>query len=262
MFVIPRPGHVRIVAPDPGDPHTEVTPDLLSAAVEQALGRPVALHSPRWLTRFGDAARQATDYVRGNVVLAGDAAHIHPPAGSAGINVALDDAVNLGWKLAATVRGTAPPVLLTSYHTERHAAGARVLANTRAQALLGDLPQPVTDLLTRVASHPAGTLALAEILTGLDTRYDLGGDDPQLGRFVPGLTLPSGRGALLNHAPDSRVDSLSSDGPPMLVRPDGHVAWVSSGGDDEGLSEALDRWFGRPPTSESTPPAEPVRQSA
>jgi 2-polyprenyl-6-methoxyphenol hydroxylase-like FAD-dependent oxidoreductase len=106
--------------------------------VDDTLGRHVELRTARWLTRFGNAARQAAEYIRGRVILAGDAAHIHPPAGAIGVNVALDDAFNLGWKLAATVRGAAPAHLLASYHTERHTAGAHVLANTQAQVLLGD----------------------------------------------------------------------------------------------------------------------------
>src|SRR6185312_13789571 len=104
----------------------------------RALGRDVEMTDPRWLTRFGDAARQAERYVSGRVVLAGDAAHIHPPAGAQGLNVGLQDAFNLGWKLAAQVRGWAPAGLLETYHTERHAAGARVLLNTRAQVALAE----------------------------------------------------------------------------------------------------------------------------
>ncbi|MEV7027564.1 FAD-dependent monooxygenase, partial [Kitasatospora sp. NPDC093558] len=145
VFAIPRPGYVRIVTADrqppaekadKADRDAPVTLDLLQAAVDDALGRHVELRSARWLTRFGNAARQAAEYVRGRIVLAGDAAHVHPPSGAIGVNVALDDAFNLGWKLAATVRGTAPTHLLDSYHAERHRAGADVLAGTRAQVLL------------------------------------------------------------------------------------------------------------------------------
>jgi 2-polyprenyl-6-methoxyphenol hydroxylase-like FAD-dependent oxidoreductase len=139
VIVIPRPGHVRIITADrqpPADRDAPVTLDQLQTAVDEALGRHVGLRAARWLTRFGNAARQAAEYVRARVILAGDAAHIHPPAGAIGVNVALDDAFNLGWKLAATVRGTAPAHLLGSYHAERHQAGARILANTQAQVLL------------------------------------------------------------------------------------------------------------------------------
>ena len=167
--------------------------------MDDALGRHVRLRAARWLTRFGDAARQAAEYVRGRVVLAGDAAHIHPPAGAIGVNVALDDAFNLGWKLAAAVRGEAPDHLLGSYHTERHPAGAKISANTQAQVLLdnpGDRLGPLTDLLTRVAAHPAGNRAFAEIITGLDTRYDMDqqADHPWLGRLAPNLELTTDAG--------------------------------------------------------------------
>jgi 2-polyprenyl-6-methoxyphenol hydroxylase-like FAD-dependent oxidoreductase len=284
VFVIPRPGYVRIVTADPRPPvdkDTPVTLDLLEAAVEQALGRRVELRAARWLTRFGDAARQADRYVRDRVILAGDAAHIHPPAGAIGINVALDDAFNLGWKLAAVVRRTAPADLLDSYHHERHAAGAHVLANTRAQALLAeadDRLEPLTDLLTRVAGHPDGNRAFTEIVTGLDTRYDMHADPthPWLGRLAPNLPLATengdtdvvellatGRGLLINLTGGSAVPEAASawadrldivdarcpDQPglrAMLVRPDGHAAWVQTveHGDTDGLRQALRHWYG------------------
>jgi 2-polyprenyl-6-methoxyphenol hydroxylase-like FAD-dependent oxidoreductase len=280
VVVIPRPGYVRIITADrrpPADRDTAVTLGLLQTAVADALGRPVALRAARWLTRFGNAARQASEYVRGRVILAGDAAHIHPPAGAVGVNVALDDAVNLGWKLAATVRGSAPAHLLASYHTERHRAGAHVLANTRAQALLGeadDRIRPVADLFTRVAGHPAGNRALAEVVTALDTRYDMVPDTghPWLGRLVPDLPLTtdagdtgvsalltSGRGLLVDLTGDGdprtaaagwadRVDIVAATCPghpelrAVLLRPDGHAAWI--GGPRDGLRQALRHWYG------------------
>lgn len=284
VFAIPRPGYVRIITSDrqpPADKDTPVTLDLLQTAVDDALGRHVELHAARWLTRFGNAARQASEYVRGRVVLAGDAAHIHPPAGAIGVNVALDDAFNLGWKLAATVRGTAPAHLLASYHAERHTAGAHVLANTQAQVLFGDTDgrlAPVTDLLTRVARHPAGNRALTETVTGLDTRYEMhpDTDHPWLGRLAPDLALTrgdghtrlaalltSGRGALLDLTAgrtirDSaagwadRVDIVTATCPghpdlhAILLRPDGHTAWLRTSGHDhaDGLHQALQHWHG------------------
>ena len=201
VVVIPRPGYVRIITADrqPPDRDAPVTLDLLQTAVDKAIGRHVGLRAARWLTRFGNAARQAAEYVRGRVILAGDAAHIHPPAGAIGVNVALDDAFNLGWKLAATVRGTAPAHLLESYHAERHQAGAHILANTQAQVLLdgtGDRLGPLTDLLTRVARHPEGNRAFAEIITGLDARYDMYPDTAHhwLGRLAPNLRLTTQAG--------------------------------------------------------------------
>jgi 2-polyprenyl-6-methoxyphenol hydroxylase-like FAD-dependent oxidoreductase len=202
VLAIPRPGYARIITADrrpPADQDAPVTLALLQSAVDDALGRHVELRAARWLTRFGNAARQAVEYVRGRVILAGDAAHIHPPAGAIGVNVALDDAFNLGWKLAATVRGTGPPHLLDSYHSERHPAGAQVLANTQAQVLLDTEAErlgPLVDLLTRVASHPAGNRALAEMVTGLDTRYDMRqrADHPWLGRLAPNIALAADSG--------------------------------------------------------------------
>ncbi|MFD7905459.1 FAD-dependent monooxygenase [Kitasatospora sp. NPDC059747] len=288
VFAIPRPGYVRVITTDrrpPADQDTPVTLDLLQTAVDEALGRHVELRAPRWLTRFGDAARQAAEYVRGRIVLAGDAAHIHPPAGAIGVNLALDDAFNLGWKLAATVRGTAPAHLLDSYHAERHAAGAHVLANTRAQVLLGepgapgDRLAPLTDLLTRVARHPDGNRALAETVTGLDTRYETLPDTghPWLGRLAPDLTLTTGhgrtrlsellapgRGVLLDLTGGTdvrataagwadRVDLVTATCPDhpdldaVLLRPDGHTAWLRTAEDDDGtdgLRQALRHWYG------------------
>ncbi|MBO3744784.1 FAD-dependent monooxygenase [Streptosporangiaceae bacterium NEAU-GS5] len=295
VFVIPRPGYVRMITADqapPPDKDDPVTLDMFQAAVDAALGRHVELRAARWLTRFGDAARQASDYVRGRIVLAGDAAHIHPPAGAIGVNVALDDAFNLGWKLAATLRG-GPAHLLGTYHTERHTAGAHVLANTQAQVLLanaGDRLGPLVDLLTRVAGHPAGNRALAETVTGLDTRYAMRPESghPWLGRLAPNLTLTSDGGAtnlaidlatLLSAGRWLLLDLTGSNaiGPSatgwtgidvvhatcpghpdlhgILLRPDGHTAWLSTGGHEslhgslreslhEGLHEALEHWFG------------------
>ena len=285
VLAIPRPGYLRVITADrrpPADQDAPVTLAMLQDAVDHVLGRHVGLRTARWLTRFGNAARQAAEYVRGRVMLAGDAAHIHPPAGAIGVNVALDDAFNLGWKLAAAVRGEAPGHLLDSYHTERHPAGAHVLASTQAQVLLdteADRLRPLVDLLTRVAAHPAGNRAFAETVTGLDTRYDMGeqADHPWLGRLTPNLvlitdaghtdlaaqlTLAAGRPLLLDLTqphPDppqprahaqaeatairqaaapwaDRVGTVRAACPArpdlraVLVRPDGHTAWLSTAG--------------------------------
>jgi len=269
LFVIPRPGYVRIVVREddpPADKDTPVTLDRLQSQVDSVLGRHVELRAPRWLTRFGDAARLAERYREGRVLLAGDAAHIHPPAGAIGVNVALDDAFNLGWKLAATVRGTAPDGLLDTYHAERHAAGEHILANTRAQVALEEAgPEPLADLMRRVAVHPAGKRALAEIITGLDARYEPG-DHPWLGRLAPDIPLQGpvahlaallhpGRPVLLDLTEGRRfaawapgIDVVTaqstSDVLALLLRPDGHVAWLTTGADDTGLAEAVRRWVG------------------
>jgi 2-polyprenyl-6-methoxyphenol hydroxylase-like FAD-dependent oxidoreductase len=277
VFVIPRPGYVRIVVREddpPSDRDTPVTLELLQAQVDAVLGRHVELRAPRWLSRFGDAARLADRYRAGRVLLAGDAAHIHPPAGAIGVNVALDDAFNLGWKLAATVRGTAPEGLLDTYHDERHAAGTRILANTRAQVALEEAgAEPLADLMRRVAAHPAGNRALAEIITGLDARYAPDGH-PWLGRLAPDVPLTvsgretrlaallhSGRPVLLDLTLSGSfaawspgievvgaVSPSTSDIEVVLLRPDGHVAWVGTpGSGDAGLAEAVRRWIGDVP---------------
>jgi 2-polyprenyl-6-methoxyphenol hydroxylase-like FAD-dependent oxidoreductase len=281
VFVIPRPGYVRIVVREddpPADKYAPVTLERLQAQVDAVLGRHVELRSPRWLTRFGDAARLATHYREGRVLLAGDAAHIHPPAGAIGVNVALDDAFNLGWKLAATVLGTAPEGLLDTYHAERHAAGSRILANTRAQVALDEAAdEPLADLMRRVAAHPAGNRALAEIITGLDACYEPGGH-PWLGRLAPDVPLVVGSvethlaallhpgrpvlldltGSLAAWSPAVEVvvaaSPSTSDVDAVLLRPDGHVAWVGTpGSGDEGLAEAVHRWIG-----DAAPPALPL----
>ncbi|MBB6171633.1 2-polyprenyl-6-methoxyphenol hydroxylase-like FAD-dependent oxidoreductase [Nocardiopsis mwathae] len=287
VFAIPRPGYVRLITEDPHPPadrHAPVTLDRLQAAVDDALGRHVALTDPLWLTRFGDAARQAARYRSGRILLAGDAAHIHPPAGAIGLNIALDDAVNLGWKLAAVVHGTMPDPLLDTYHDERHPAGADVLAATRAQIILGrpdPALDPLKDLLTRLLTRPEANRALTETLTGLDTRYDVGAAAPEahpwLGRLVPDLNLHTSAGAIrlsaalaagrpvllgLTAASDrglaaaarsydvAVIDARCPDHPgagAVLVRPDGHAAWVrTTAGDASGdLDTALRRWCAR-----------------
>lgn len=283
VLVIPRPGYVRVITADPAPPADRdavVTLDDLRAAVRHALGRDVPMANPRWLTRFGDAARQAERYVTGRVVLAGDAAHIHPPAGAQGLNVGIQDAFNLGWKLAAAVRGWAPPGLLDTYHTERHPAGARVLFNTRAQMALADPDEriePLRRLFSELARFEPVRRHLAEMVTGVETRCEVneGDADPLLGRLAPNLHLataagPStvcellhrGRGVLLDLANRGdlraeaagwaeRVDMVAASGPSraacdgLLIRPDGYTAWVAMDG-PTGLRAALARWFGAP----------------
>lgn len=281
VFVIPRPGYVRIVLDEPAPPTERDEPVRLAyfhQTLAEVLGRPVGLANPRWLTRFSDAARQADRYVAGRVVLAGDAAHIHPPAGAVGVNVALADAVNLGWKLAATALGSAPDGLLDSYHQERHEVGERVLRTTRAQAILGrsdpDL-DPVRHLLGELTDLPPVGKHIAELATGVSTRYDpkILGDHPWLGRLAPNLELTTGdhrasvaellrtaRPVLLtvgDHTPPAgmtgRVDTYhvhfrdQPDLEGLLIRPDGHTAWIRTRTDPQPvdtLTTAMATWFG------------------
>jgi rifampicin monooxygenase len=229
-------------------------------------GTDLGLHSPRWLTRFGDATRLAERYRVGRVLLAGDAAHIHPPMGGQGLNLGIQDAFNLGWKLAGAVNGWAPDGLLDTYHTERHPVAADVLDNTRAQAeLLSPEPgaQAVRRLLAELMDFEDVNRYLIEKITAIGIRYDFGDDHPLVGRRLRDVGLErgrlyalmhGGRGLLLDQTGRlsvadwaDRVDrvvdvSEELDVPAVLLRPDGHVAWV--GQDQADLVSQLRRWFG------------------
>ncbi|WP_442934918.1 FAD-dependent monooxygenase [Micromonospora sp. CPCC 205558] len=231
-------------------------------------GTDFGVHSPRWLSRFGDATRLAEQYRVGRVLLAGDAAHIHPPIGGQGLNLGVQDAVNLGWKLAAQVRGWAPETLLDTYQAERHPVAAEVLDNTRAQTeLLSTEPgaQAVRRLLTELMDLDDVNLHLLKKITAIGIRYDFGDGPDLLGRRLPDIDvkhghlyglLHRGRGLLLDRTErltvggwSDRVDHLADstaalDVPGLLLRPDGHVAWI--GDDQQDLDHHLARWFGRP----------------
>src|SRR5690606_26081477 len=238
-------------------------------------GTDFGVHSPRWLSRFGDATRQAERYRAGRVLLAGDAAHIHPPTGGQGLNLGVQDAVNLGWKLAATVNGWAPEGLLDTYHDERHPVGAAVLANTRAQiALMRTDPGTVAlrELFTKLMGLDEVNRYITGMITAVDVRYDVGDGDGDgqdhelLGRRLRDVALKrgrlyelmhGGRGLLLDTTGGltvsgwaDRVDHVvdAGDGldvPALLLRPDGHVVWV--GERQDALEECVRRWFGVPP---------------
>ncbi|GAA4780562.1 rifampin monooxygenase [Actinomycetospora chlora] len=231
-------------------------------------GTDFGVHSPRWMSRFGDATRQAERYRVGRVLLAGDAAHVHPPAGGQGLNLGVQDAVNLGWKLAAVVDGWAPDGLLDSYEAERHPVAAEVLDNTRAQmVLMSSEPgaMAVRRLVAELMEFEDVNRHLTEKIVGLGVRYDLGGDHPLVGRRQRDVAvgagrlyalLHDGRGLLLDRTGElsvagwsDRVDHVVDatagiDVPALLLRPDGYVAWV--GDDQASLDAAVRRWFGVP----------------
>ncbi|MGW0499662.1 FAD-dependent monooxygenase [Streptomyces sp. NPDC003007] len=254
----------------------------VAAGWQRLTGEDISHGEPLWVSAFGDATRLATEYRRGRVLLAGDAAHVHLPAGGLGMNTGIQDAFNLGWKLAAVVRGQAPDALLDTYHDERHAVGSRLLNNTRAQGLLflgGTEMQPLRDVMGELTEHEVVHRHLAGMVSGLEIRYPTGpGDHPLLGLRLPDLELAdetgpttvfallrTGRGLVLDLTDDAsvrrstrpwadRVDVVTAKPAAdasvprvdaVLVRPDGHVAWAAPGGQEE-LTDALGRWFGAP----------------
>lgn len=254
----------------------------VAAGWQRLTGQDISGATAIWASAFGNATRQVTEYRRGNVLLAGDAAHIHLPAGGQGMNTSIQDATNLGWKLAAVVNGTAPVGLLDTYHDERHPVGRRLLMNTQAQGLLflsGDVVQPLRDVMTELMGFEDVSRHLVGLVSGLEIRYDVGdGDHPLLGLRMPACELAgpagpvktpellhAGRGLLLDLADSAelramasgwtdRVDVVTTTAPAdarpeslagvsaVLLRPDGHVTWVAPGTAD--LVTALRRWFG------------------
>ncbi len=257
----------------------------LSEALLTVYGTDFGVHSPTWISRFTDMTRQAAAYRAGRVLLAGDAAHVHSPAGGQGLSLGMQDAVNLGWKLAQVVNRISPESLLDTYQDERHPVAARTLRYTMAQSTLqrrDERMQALVDLLSELASMDEPRRQLVGTSSGLDIRYDLGQGHPLLGRRMPDLDLVVADGplrvfellhgakpALLNLAgPDrfdigpwtDRVQLIDAEyaGPwelpvlgavtapaAVLIRPDGYVAWVGEP-PDPGLPDALSTWFGEP----------------
>ncbi|MBF6170696.1 FAD-dependent oxidoreductase [Nocardia blacklockiae] len=273
----PMPGRFLTVEVDgpPQDRDAPVTAAELQASLRRVSGVPVRVTAVKSATRFTDNTRQATDYRRGRVLLAGDAAHVHSPFGGQGLNLGIGDAVNLGWKLAAVVAGWAPAGLLGTYTAERHPIGAWVLEWTRAQVSVMRLDARsramravVAELL---ATRDGATTVYAKI-SGVLHRYDLGGGHELVGAAAPDVELSDGtrlgehcgdgRAVLLDLADSAEVRAVAApwaarvrvvtakpaqprDLSAMLVRPDGVVAWASDTGAD-GLAAALLRWFGKP----------------
>ena len=257
----------------------------LSEALIAVYGTDYGVHSPTSISRFTDMTRQAASYRDRRVLLAGDAAHVHFPVGGQGLNIGVQDAVNLGWKLAQVVKETSPESLLDTYHAERHPVAARVLRNTMAQTALlshGERIEALRDTMSELLSMDEPRKRFAAMMSGLDIHYDLGEGHPLLGRRMPDLDLVTANGPL-------RVFTLLHDARPVLlnlgepggfditpwadrvqlinakyagvwelpvlgavtaptavlIRPDGHVAWVGDG-TDTGLRDALTTWFGSP----------------
>jgi len=264
-------GFYRVVVPADGiagDRSVPPTFEEVKRQLKATAGTDFGVHSPRWISRFGDATRQAERYRVGRVLLAGDAAHIHPPMGGQGLNLGIQDAFNLGWKLAAAINGWAPETLLDSYHEERHPVAEAVLDNTRAQAeVMSSEPGPlaVRRLLSELMDFEEVNRYLVEKIIAIAIRYDFGEGHDLLGRRMRDVELKhgrlyglmhAGRGLLLDQTGQlsvagwaDRVDhvvdvSEELDVPGVLLRPDGHVAWA--GEDQQELLAHLPKWFGAP----------------
>jgi 2-polyprenyl-6-methoxyphenol hydroxylase-like FAD-dependent oxidoreductase len=266
----------------------EPTLSDLKTALHAVYGTDYGIHSPAWISRFTDVTRQAASYRAGRVLLAGDAAHIHAPVGGQGLNIGVQDAVNLGWKLAQVVKGLSSDELLDTYHDERHPVAARVLRTTMAQMpLIGatnDRIKALHETVTELLGMDEPRKRFAAMMSGLDIRYDLGGGHPLIGRRMPDLDLQAEGGplrvySLLHQArpvllnlgerggfdvgpwPRVQLIDASHDGVwelpvvgevpaprAVLIRPDGYVAWAGEPA-DAALAHALTRWFGEPTTA-------------
>jgi 3-(3-hydroxy-phenyl)propionate hydroxylase len=285
-------GRVRVVLTEPQvGSASEPALDDLSEALIAVYGTDYGIHSPTWISRFTDMTRQAAAYRERRVLLAGDAAHVHPPVGGQGLNIGVQDAVNLGWKLAQVVKRVSPESLLDTYHSERHPVAARVLRNTMAQIALrrpDDRTKALGEIVCELLGMDEPRRRLAGMLSGLDVHYDVGGGHPLLGRRMPDLDLLTADGpvrvftllhdarpVLLNLGEPGgfditpwadRVRSIHAryagswelpvigavPGPAIvLIRPDGYVAWVGNRS-QPGLAEALTAWFGPPTAAQRT----------
>ena len=288
-----------VLTEHPVGPDSEPTLRDVSEALIAVYGTDFGIHSPTWISRFTDMTRQAAAYRAGRVLLAGDAAHVHPPVGGQGLNIGVQDAVNLGWKLAQVVKQTSPPSLLDTYHAERHPVAARVLRNTMAQVALrrpDERTKALGGYFSELVSMDEPRRRWGAEISGLGVRYDLGEGHPLLGRRMPDLDLVTRNGPLrvfsLLHAARPVLLNFGEPGgfdvtpwadrvqlidakyvgtwelpvvgavtapTAALVRPDGYVAWV---GDlaQVGLADALTTWFG-PPTAPTRPsrPRSPPR---
>jgi 2-polyprenyl-6-methoxyphenol hydroxylase-like FAD-dependent oxidoreductase len=278
MYTYQKPGTIAMVDFDGGAFHRTqpLSLDHVQAILRRVSGTDVTLTELLLATTWTDRACQATAYRNGRVLLAGDAAHIHSPLGGQGLNLGLGDAINLGWKLAATIRGSAPVGLLDSYAAERHPVGAKVLDWSRAQVAIMR-PSPSSRALEAIfrdlIDTQDGATYFAERVWGIDLRYDLGGDHPLIGRSAPDFALADGtklgdhlrqgKGVLLDFAEGSKLPEFQCVFAPqithiaskaedrlglaaVLVRPDGVVAWVGNAvTDDQAMTQAASQWFGK-----------------
>ena len=273
-------GRVRAVLEEKQVQTEEPSSDDLRAALVGAYGTDFGAQDATWISRFSDMARQAATYRRGRVLVAGDAAHVHSPKGGQGLNIGVQDAVNLGWKLAQVVKGISRESLLDTYHAERHPIGARVLRDTLAQTAADRTDarsEALRESMAEMLRIDDVRKRIAGRMSGLDIHYDLGDGHPLVGRRMPDLELTNGRRvfSLLHEArpvflnlgepasfdisswaaPVRRVDAgyrgawalpvIGAVPAPaaVLIRPDGYVAWASDRTDD-GLHEALRTWCG------------------
>lgn len=269
-MVVYGPGPQRVLTVEFDGPPTDRDRPLDRAEIEASLrrvsGTDVVVNALIAGTRWTDNTRQATRYREGSVLLAGDAAHVHPPFGGQGLNLGFQDAANLGWKLAATIAGWAPEGLLDTYHEERAPVAATALANTRAQiALMRPDPQTsaLRELFTELLAYDEPNAHVSRLMTGVDRPYPIPGEHPEAGRVAADRPVGAARlyellrtpgGLLLDATPDGAATRLAAGwagrvtavpGPEnLLVRPDGVVAW--GGPALDGLDKALETWFGRP----------------
>src|SRR5260221_4539941 len=285
VVVYAKGGTVGVMLTEPHIGTSEPTLHDLSEGLIAVYGTDYGIHSPTMISRFTDMPRQAAAYRDRRVLLAGDAAHVHSPVGGQGLNTGVQDAVNLGWKLAQVVKRTSPESVLDTYHAERHPVAARVLRNTMAQTALlrrDDRIEALRDTISELLSMDEPRKRIAAMMSGLDIHYDLGHGHPLLGRRMPDLDLVTANGprrvfTLLHDARPVLVNLGEPGGlditpwadraqlidaeyvgawelpaigavtapTAVLIRPDGYVAWVGVG-TDTGLREALTTWFGSP----------------
>jgi 2-polyprenyl-6-methoxyphenol hydroxylase-like FAD-dependent oxidoreductase len=280
MYLQSQPGYVMIQDFDGGAFHNSdkpITLEHVQEVLRRVSGTDVTINALHIATTWTDRARQATTYRNGRVLLAGDAAHIHAPLGGQGLNLGLGDAMNLGWKLAATIHGKAPEDLLDSYSTERYTIGVQVLDWSRAQvAIMGSEPhaRALYAIMRDLMDTRDGATYFAGRVWGINTHYDLGGDHPLVGYSVPNFELEggttigdlmhNGQGILLDFDSNAslktlankygdRIKYVSGYGKeqlglrPVLIRPDGFIAWASEGEPNlDDAARAVSRWFGKP----------------